>query len=155
MTPLNLQDELIKELERLFEGKVYKSPEGENVSLKVFPQDIPRQVNDDDSDPIPYIIVRLNKGDDEGGRDSFNTVRVVIIVGMWDDSPDEQGYRDVMNAIQDIYERFAKNPNLNAIAQFSGDFHWAMQEDGYFPYYFGACTLSFYIAAIRREDPFA
>lgn len=155
MTPLELQDELVEEMKRILNGYEYKTPGGERVPINVYAQDIPIRETDDDPDPVPYIIVRLNKGDDEGGRDSANTVRVIIIVGMWDDGVSAQGHRDVMNAIQKVYERFSKNPNLNNKAQYSGDFHWAMQEDGYYPYYFGACTLQFYIAAIRREDPFA
>lgn len=69
-----------------------------------------------------------------------------------DDDLQQQGYRDAMNIFQKIYHRFQAKPNLNGVAVFNGEFHWANQEDGYFPYFFGACTLSFNIPAIRRED---
>lgn len=155
MTPIMLQDELVEEMKRLLAGNLYKTPAGEHTEMKVFPQNIPVNETDDDEDPIPYIIVRLNSGEDDGTRDSFNTVKLVIIVGIWDDSLDSQGHRDVLNIIQKVYERFHKTPNLNNIAVYDGDFNWALQEDGYYPYFFGACSLKFRIAAIRREDEFA
>lgn len=155
MTPLMLQDELVEEMKRLLRDYLYKTPAGERVPINVFAQSIPVNETDDDEDPIPYIIVRLNSGEDDGTRDSFNTVKLVIIVGIWDDALDSQGHRDVMNIIQKVYHRFQTNPNLNNKAVYSGKFDWAMQEDGYYPYFFGACSLQFHIAAIRREDEFA
>lgn len=155
MTPTMLQDELVEEMKRLFQDYLYKQPGGERVPIKVFPQNIPVNETDEEDDPIPYIIVRLNSGKDDGSRDSFNTVRLVIIIGIWDDELGVQGHRDVLNIIQKVYERFQTNPNLNNKAVHDGEFNWALQEDGYYPYFFGACSLNFNIAAIRREDPFA
>lgn len=154
MTPLDLQDELCKEVEKILHGYLYRTPMNERVPIHIYPQNIP--VNDDDDEEIiPYVIVRLNSGDDDGAKDSDNIVHMVFIVGVMDDKPDQQGYRDCMNIYQKIYQRFQQNPNLNGKAVFTGDFHWANQEDDYFPYFFGACTLSFKIPAIRREDPLA
>ena len=155
MTPLDLQDELMEEMKRLFSDHLYKAPTGERVPINVYPQNIPVNETDDDEDPIPYIIVRLNNGDDNGNRDSNNTVKLVIIIGIWDDALDNQGHRDVLNIIQKVYKRFHTNPNLNNKAVYAGEFNWALQEDTYYPYSFGACSLSFHIPAIRREDPFA
>lgn len=154
MTPLMLQDELVNELKDLLADYVFKAPTGKRVPINVFPQNIPVNETDEEEDPIPYVIVRLNKGSDDGTRDSNNTVKLVIIIGIWDDGLDAQGHRSVMNIIHKIYARFQTNPNLRNIAVFTGKFDWAIQEDNYYPYCFGACSLDFHIAAIRREDPF-
>ena len=154
-TPIMLQDELVEELKGLFKDCLYKKPgTKERVHINVFPQNIPVNESDDEDDPVPYIIVRLNKGTDDGKRDSNHTVRLVIIVGIWDDALDAQGHRDVLNIINKVYERFHVNPSLNNMAVYAGEFNWALQEDGYYPYYFGACSLDFHISAIRREDEF-
>jgi len=79
----------------------------------------------------------------------------VVIVAIYDDALDAQGHRDVMNIIQKIYARFHRDPNLHNKAAYTGEFHWAAQEDSYYPFYFGACSISFNIAAIRREDEYA
>lgn len=155
MTPLELQDELVAEMTKILDGYLYKTPAGERVPINVFAQSIPVNETDEDEDPVPYIIVRLNSGEDKGGRDSFNTVKLVVIIGIYDDGVYAQGHRDVMNIIQKVYERFYKNPNLNGKAVYTGEFDWAMQEDTYYPYSFGACSMTFNIAAIRREDRLA
>lgn len=156
MTPLDLQDELCKEVAKILDGYLYKTTSGNRVPMHVYPQNVPVSPNDEDDDQIiPYVIVRLNSGDDTGAKDSFNVVHVVFIVGVVDNGDDQQGYRDCMNVYQKIYQRFQQRPNLNGKAVFNGEFHWANQDDGYYPYFFGACSLSFNIPAIRREDPLA
>lgn len=155
MTPLELQDELIDEISRILDGHTYKSPEGERIPIHIFVQNIPMNETDDEADPVPYIIVRLSSGEDDGTRDSFNTVSIVIIIGIWDDALDSQGHRDLMNIIQKIYQRFHENPDLNRKALYAGEFKWAIQDDSYYPYNFGACHMKFQIAAVRREDYFA
>ncbi|MCM1412524.1 MAG: hypothetical protein NC305_18570, partial [Lachnospiraceae bacterium] len=146
MTPLELQDELVGEMSRILDGYTYKTPEGKRIPINVFAQNIPMNETDDEDDPIPYIIVRLNSGEDDGTRDSFNTVSIVVIVGIWDDALDAQGHRDVMNIIQKIYQRFHENPDLNRKAAYAGGFQWAMQDDACYPYSFGACHMKFHIA---------
>lgn len=155
MTPLVLQNELVEEMRELFKDYTYKTPAKERVSLNVYAQHIPINETDDEEDPVPYLIVRLNNGNDDGSQCSFNEVNLVMVVGIFDDDKDAQGHRDVMNIIWKIYERFHRNPNLNGKAVYNGAFHWAVQEDNYYPYYFGACSISFNIAAIRREDKYA
>ena len=170
MTPVELQDELAEEIRCILDGHTYKKPteplgeepggsddeaSARRTAIRVFTQDVPILETDNDADPIPYVIVRLRSGSDDGTRESFNEVSLIIIIGLWDDSLDQQGYRDVMSIIQKIYHRFHTDPNLNGKAAYSGSFKWAVQEDGYFPYFFGACNMTFRIAAVRREDRFA
>ncbi len=155
MTPLELQDELVEEMSRILDGCTYKTPNGKRIPINVFPQNIPMNETDDEADPVPYIIVRLSSGEDDGGRDSFNTVSVVVIVGIWEDSLEAQGDRDVLNIIQKIYQRFHENPDLNKKAAYAGEFRWAMQDNDYYPYSIGACHMKFQIAAVRREDDLA
>lgn len=155
MTPLELQDELIDELREIFKEYAYKTPLGTRIPLNIYAQSVPINETDDDDDPVPYLIVRLNTGDDDGSQSSFNKVNLVIVVAIYDDELNAQGHRDVLNIIQKIYERFHKNPNLHNKAAYTGEFHWAAQEDNYYPFYFGACSISFNVAAIRREDEYA
>lgn len=155
MTPSELQDELVGEMQCILDGYIYKEPTGNHTPLHVFAQNIPIKEMDDDEDPFPYLIVRLDSGEDDGGRDSFHTVSIVIVIGIWDDALDAQGHRDVLNIIQKIYQRFHTNPDLNRRAAYAGGFKWAIQEETYYPYNFGACHMKFHIAAIRREDYFA
>jgi hypothetical protein len=154
MTPLMLQDMLVEEMKLILDGYLYKNPLGDRVPMQVFAQHIPIRETDDDEYPVPFIVVRLDGGADPGGE-SNNVVDIMIIVEVWDDNLDSQGYKDTMNVIQKIYQRFHENPNLNNRAVHSGAFEWALQENEGYPYFVGACTMSFYIPAIRREDKYS
>ena len=170
MTPIEFQDALAEEIRHILKPYAYKNPDGERVSVNVYTQSIPvqqvqqvnlaQQVKLDqqikvEEDPYPYVIVRLHDGANPLGKDSFNTVSVTLIIGIWDDAQDAQGHRDVMNIVQKIYERFSENPCLSNLAAYTGDFQWMLQEDNYYPYNLGACYMKFNIAAVRREDTLA
>ena len=204
LTPIGLIDALVEELNKVFDGYLYKIPhDPENAKtlddfedegtpsalntevdapgeddteseeeedkdshdkesdyakrrpLRIFAQDVPINETDDDFDPAPYVIVRAKSGDDDGTADGVNTVQIILIIAIWDDNNDSQGYRDVLDIIQKIYIRFHKEPMLNNQFMYVGNFHWALQEDNYWPYFFGACTLNFNIPSIRRENEFA
>lgn len=155
MTPLMLQDALVEEIKKLFAESLFSNPLGELVPINVYPQSLPVEESDDDKDPAPYIIVRLTNGEDTGESDSNHTVKVVIIAGLCDFSKDAQGHRGLLNIFSTIYERFQKKPCLDDKYVYKGHYKWAVQDDGYYPYFFGAAELSFDIPAIRREDEFA
>lgn len=190
LTPIGLIDALVDEINKIFDGYLYKIPhDPESVTtlsdfsedgtvsgqsadedstphdkesdyvkrrpLRVFAQDVPINETDNDFDPAPYVIVRLKSGDDDGSADAVNTVQVILIIAIWDDDNDSQGFRDVMDIIQKIYMRFHKEPMLNNQFMYAGQFHWALQEDNYWPYFFGACNMNFNIPSIRRENEFA
>lgn len=68
MTPIDLQNELCEEIRRILDGYEYRNAKGEYMPINIFPQNIPITESDEDIDPIPYVIVRLNSGDDDGKR---------------------------------------------------------------------------------------
>ena len=176
MTPEMFQDALCEELRKLLKGRKYKKPpkepeetefeededmkeklveEPEMVEITVYPQNIPVPLSgEEEYNPVPYIIVRLNNGTDDNTSDSKYIIKVVVILGIWEDNKNAQGHRELLNIINLIYERFKKNPCLDKKYVYEGGFKWDIQEDGYYPYYFGACEMNFAIPAIRREDDF-
>lgn len=155
MTPEMLQDALVEEIKNILSDRRYKTPAGDLIPINVYPQNIPVEQSDDDADPVPYIIVRLSGGEDKGGFDSNNVCKILIIMGIYDMDSSAQGHRHLLNIINKIYERFQINPCLDNKFVYQGGFKWDIQEDGYYPYYFGAMEMSFNIPALRREDKFA
>ena len=161
MTAEYLQESLVDIMKGLFSGKRYKSPKGGLVPINVYAQNPPRgkvnvlDENDDDEeeefDPFPYIIVRISDGDND--RDG-SVVNMIFIIGIWDDDLNQQGYRDVIHAIESIRQRIMANPIIDGIAYPKGQFHWMVQEDDYYPYSLGACSQQFVVASINVEDDF-
>ena len=82
-----------------------------------------------------------------------HTVQAGLAIGIYDDSSDRQGHRDVLQIISKVEERFEKN-NLLAkkfILQFPVE--WSLQDpdDDTHPYYFGGLSLNFDTPTYRRE----
>ena len=59
--------------------------------------------------PEPYIIVRTNEETFQDAN-SAQEVDLILVICVYDNNPNRQGYRDVLHIIQEIYGRYAKNP---------------------------------------------
>ena len=167
-----LQDDLAADLAEIFRHFRLKNPQGETVGLNIFKQslpiptakDIPDTVTDEEleegtynaeaeEDPYPYIIVRVEQGTIDK-IDQEQAVIVNLIIGVIDRDYNNQGHKDILNIIQKIYERFAKNAILAAKYECVMPITWALQDEESFPYFFGGMALTFETIPIRREDPF-
>ena len=168
-----LQDDLAEELRNIFQYFRLKDQNGEWVAVNVYPQnlpvpevqEIPDTVTDEEledgvydavaqSIPFPYIIVRVSDGEIES-PDADQVVDINLLIGVYDKTHDNQGHRDILNIIQKIYERFAKNPILAAHYECLYPMQWALQDEESFPYFFGGMALKFStLPTIEREDPY-
>ncbi len=157
MTPIILQKELKKELEELFAG-FYSSADAEFKvrSVSVYEQNLQLEMENEemDGDKIPYIIVRLSEGELTQWDDT-EQVKVILVFCTSDSDMKRDGYKDCMNMIQKVKERFLKNPQLGAYFNMELPMAWAIQEDESYPIYYGGMELNFACPAIRRESAFA
>lgn len=154
MTATTLQEELVKELEAIFRGDLFKDSLGKYVKLNIYEQQLPIREGEDAPDPIPYIIVRIETGSTKSGIDP-QEVLVTMLFGYFDDDPQNNGHKGVLGMIQKVHERFEKQPMLANQFMFQDPFDWALQDEESFPYFFGAASMTFKTAAIRKEDKFA
>lgn len=162
MTASELQDDLIKALNLLFKDTRFMTPllgdDGHQVlsNPNIFGQSLPIRESDEQDDPFPYIIVRIDSGDMKGENPQH--VKIRILIGIYDDGYDINGHKDVLNIIQKIYEQFAKNPVLEHKYVMKDDpqnpFIWALQDEDIYPYYYGAIEMTWETRAIRRESEF-
>ena len=157
MIPTQLQDALVKELSRLFKDFKLKSPnKNEMVELTILPQDLPiiyKYEDDEENEPFPYMIVKLDSGNIDDGE--AHKVKVLILIGIFDNNENKQGYRDVLNIIDRIYIRFGKDRMLDHQYEVEWPFRWQLYEDDTHPYYFGGIEMSFNIPSVLREDDLA
>lgn len=166
-----LQDDLAKELEELLSDSHYHDVDGNPTPIHIFKQflpvqgvkDLPEDLTDEQleegtyyaaesqQDPFPYIIIRMGQGsiDEPNG---VETVYLTLLIGLYDKSFDQQGYRDIMHIIQVVHHRFRKNPVLAHSYECVAPIQWALQDEDSYPYYFGGISLKFELIPIRRED---
>lgn len=154
MTATILQEELVEELGNIFKDDLFKNSLGEYVKLNIYEQQLPIRGDEDAPDPMPYIIVRIETGSTKSGTDP-QEVLVTLLFGYFDDDPQNNGHKGVLGMIQKIHERFEKQPMLANQFMFQDPFDWALQDEESFPYFFGAASMTFKTAAIRKEDKFA
>ena len=114
MIPTFLQDDLNEELKEILKNSTFKDTNGERKKINVFSQDLPVESNreDEDEDPFPYIINKLDSGDIQS-EESAHEVKVLLLIGIYDEDRNRQGYKDVLHIINKIYERVAKQNVLN------------------------------------------
>ena len=140
MTAQILQEELVKEIGVIFRDDLFKDSAGEYIKMNVYEQNLPIRQDEDAPDPIPEVLVTL-------------------LIGYFDDDAGNNGHKGVLGIIQKIQERFMKEPMLAKQFYFMNDeqhpFDWALQDEESFPYFFGAASMTFATAAIRKEDRFA
>lgn len=158
MTAQILQEELVKEIGVIFRDDLFKDSAGEYIKMNVYEQNLPIRQDEEAPDPIPYVIVRVETGQAKGGVEP-QEVFVTLLIGYFDDDAGNNGHKGVLGIIQKIQERFMKEPMLAKQFYFMNDeqhpFDWALQDEESFPYFFGAASMTFATAAIRKEDRFA
>lgn len=151
MTARELQDAVVADLKKLFSGIYYKTPEETTSPPNIYKQFLPkRTVEDGDKDdPYPYIIVRLDSGGIETQRDPHK-VAVLLLIGIYDDALQNDGHLAVMEVIEKIQRHYEETPALKEFVC-ADPFNWALQDEESYPYYFGACNLTFHVPAPRAK----
>lgn len=170
MNARELHQAIIDDLNELFSKNYFKTPHHEMKPLKAYRQQLPQFDAQETDDFFPYIIVRIDKGSVENPT-APHKVDVLLVIGIYDDGTEEYiqgsekefvgddgwdtrnlGTIAIMEVMEKIQTHYEQKPSLeNGKFYFDGAFHWAMQDEDSYPYYFGACELSFTLSAPRKE----
>ncbi len=149
MTARDLQDYIVEDLQKVFRRDHFKTPDGKMAAPRVYAQYLPKKETNDEDDPFPYIIVRLDSGSIEKQTDPHK-IAVILLVGIFDDNLDNQGHRSVLEIIERIQFHYEETPALKEFV-FIDPFNWALQDEESYPYYFGAVNLTFQGPAPRAK----
>lgn len=153
-TPYLLQEALVKEIRALFADARFKNTKGKEVELNVYSQFLPAKRAGQDADPFPYAIVRVQDGN-LSALSEPETCNVFIFFGVWDDSLDFQGYKDVLNAITRLKIHLFAKQIIDKRYQITYPFDWAIDEDEKnHPYYFGGAQTTWKLPQVQQEVHF-
>jgi hypothetical protein len=158
MIALNLLDALVARLQAIFSDYALPAKGGEEKNIKIFSQYLPQpkgptvtpggQAEDEELEGVygpkdfeanfPCIIVKFDEGTDKEENTSDATrIAVRILVGAYDESPDCQGYRDVMNILETIRQELLTARYLERKYKLEMPFKWYLFEDQPWPVFFG------------------
>lgn len=151
---MELKTQLIKDLQDLFEGAIYGSPDGTPKKLKVFSYAPPR--HDDgssDADDFPFIAVRRSSMQRQGA-DSYEMITMRLIFGVYDDNTDYKGAETLGEIVRKVLDHYDVKPVLRG--EFKCDFprDYADTDEDMWPYFFGALDLVFMRLTPEEEDPY-
>lgn len=153
MIPENLQSELITRFKKVFKGDFFLDPNGKKVPVKVYEQHLPipkRNENphdefaeeDNSLSFYPAIVVQLFEGVQEGW-DTPQVITVNVIVGVYDDSEDRSGYKDVRAILRKLAMDLTKNRQMKKQYSLPAPPRWKVHDEDTHPFYFGAMLLEF------------
>lgn len=173
-----LQDALVDELKKILSSMMLKNTNGEMTKINVIPQNLPyteqteqieegetytddidimkatEDIEQSEESSYPYVLVML-----DNGKVSLNTfeseTEVNLVFGIYDDSNNAQGHRDIVNMITKIVQHFSKYPLVGKKYEIQDEITWALSEEKTFPLYFGGMSLKFKGKEIRREDQYS
>jgi hypothetical protein len=128
MTPLMLQDFLVTEIAKLFEGCKLKNEEGELSNITVLSQYSPVDDTGQAVHQFPYIRVLLKYGKDSSELEPYRWT-VMFVAGVYDNSADCQGYRDAINILQKIYDHLMRERVFNQRYTVEYPVHWILTDD--------------------------
>lgn len=156
MIPSNLQSDLKERIEAIFSDYEIKNPDinsdQEYTGLNVYEQHLPQL--DGDAGEIslyPYIIIKLADGE-MNDETSPHRVKVLFIVGVFDDDLDNHGYQDVSAVIQKLTEELQKQPVVNEKFILSYPMRWTIYEEDVYPFFFGGVETYWETNGVHRED---
>ena len=147
-----LQQALADDLAELFSDFELTGSDGESKSINIYRQFIPIAASADDTytPPEPYIQVRVSDGELED-RDERQTVSVVLVIGIYDQSPDRQGYVDALHIVEAIKLRYGSNGVFGQKYEAKTPIRWAVSDEDTHPYYYAAVGFDVSAPAIYAE----
>lgn len=159
------------ELKKLFEETVLgdqvllKNTSGEAVTVKGFEQSLPIRKDDgedtseeaeDAGSFMPFFILRVNEGETEARRDP-EEVSWSIIFGVYDNTPDNQGHKDILALIERAKSYIQSHPLLASCAyvpEENSRIRWKLQEEDTWPYFFGSLSFPTQVPSEGVEDEY-
>lgn len=171
MTINELQNNLIKEIERITQDMELINRKGEHARLKGYQHAIPffsvtpdgadpdggllleddsangGETTEDEMDLFPYFITRVDSADyqDDGGQ-----AKVLLLFAVYDDDPHMRGYYSLAAVMERVISRFRQENVLGAF-WCERKISMAFQDDDTYPQFFGAMEMIWHLPDISME----
>lgn len=151
MTELDLIDGLAVEVREALEDFQLRSAKGNLNPINIYTQNLPLKKERGDERQYPYVCVCF---DDEkiDAKTSPMNVSVYFIIGIIDRNEDKQGYRDVLQMANLIYQHIFRKGVIAKAFRPSYPFRIAMQQEDTYPYYIGGIESVWELSTIEEED---
>jgi hypothetical protein len=157
VTTQSVTDDFKAWLSRVFDGYTFKDASGQRVPLNIFSQNLPLPDGDEEDvelASVPYAIAHIVGGKVTSWKDP-QQCEVILFLCTYDNSCDNQGYRDILGMKEKILEAMLKDPHVGT-AEILLPIDWNLNDANTYPFNFGAFSFKVGTRKIdTREDRFA
>lgn len=153
MTEIDLLDALAAETADALKGFRLRSAKENLIPINIYTQNLPMKEKKGDENQYPYVLVCFDEEEIES-RDNNLTVSVYFVIGILDREKDKQGFRDVLQIANEIYQHFFRKGIIANTFRPAYPFKIALQKDDTYPYFFGGIESMWELPVIREEDKF-
>ena len=153
MTEIDLLDALAAESADALKGFRLRSAKENLIPINIYTQNLPVKEGKGDESQYPYVLACFDEEEIES-RDKNLLVSVYFIIGICDREKDKQGFRDVLQIANEIYQHlFRKGIIANAFRP-DYPFKIVLQKDDTYPYFFGGIESKWELPVIGEEEKF-
>lgn len=154
MTPTRLQDCLVNDFKQELSNFLLKNVKDERANFNIYAQSLPAKKGQKDSEHFPYVVIRVIEGEEqEDQEETKNTCQITFIAGIYDESDDYQGDKDVLNVIEKIIYRLKTKKYYDNRFELTTPMKWLIYDENAYPYYFGGIETHWKMPVISMDDP--
>lgn len=153
MTEIDLLEALAEESKVALKGFRLRSAKENLIPINIYIQNLPVKKGKEDESQYPYVRVCF---DEEGieNRDSPLAVYVYFIIGIIDREKDKQGFRDVLQIANTIYQHIFRKGIIAGAFRPDYPFKIALQKDDTYPYFVGGIESKWELPVIGEEEKY-
>ena len=149
MTIYNLQTALMQEMERLFSDESFLTEGGGYVPMHVYRQSVPLPNGGESvTEYVPNTVVKIRGG--TVGQESTADVQLVFLV--YDNRSTRNGHDTILHLFSKVLLRFCDNAYLGNFEILKMEY--ALPDEDFFPYFFGAMEIQIKMPKPSRKDEF-
>ena len=151
MTELDLLDGLVCETKEVLKNYRLRSAKENLIPINVYAQNLPLKEGKDDEKQYPYVCVCF----DMESIEAFDTpllIEVYFLIGVIDKNADKQGYRDVLQIANLIYQHMFRKKFVAGAFSVLRPYKIQLEHEAPFPYFVGGMEMFFEIPVFETED---
>lgn len=153
MTELDLLDGLAEETKEALKDFRLRSAKENYIPINIYTQNLPLKKGKEDEKQYPYVCVCFDDEEISDPEEPF-LVNVYFLIGIIDRAEDKQGFRDVLQIANLIYQHIFRKGIIAKAFKPSYPFKILLQQDDTYPYFIGGIESKWEMPSFREEDKF-
>lgn len=154
MTEIDLLDGLKDEVAEALKDFRLRSAKENLIPINTYTQNLPVKEGKDDENLYPYVCVCLDDEEIESAGSDRMELNVYFIIGIIDRAKDKQGFRDVLQIANLIYQHLFRKGIIANAFRVEYPFRIVLQKEDTYPYFVGGIECKFEIPTFGEEDKF-